>query len=449
MMLQSVHDEQINLSFGGEALPDLEDSQSYLQFIEDEIERVQQRLDLIQERKRLVQESSFYRKSGERALRERTAGNLPSSLSERTFPKEKQPVCGKALKIGVLQFQQLGKVLDLMRADSDNIWEELSAIQALSCRSDGVEPDVDIDWDLLAKHQFPRKTGKELEIQYRNCSAPWIKSSKWKKEELALLIKVVASQEKKKLNWVQISEKIAGRTPFDCFREVAKIYLKKRPDGPWWSFEEDERLRELVLEYGQENWKEISLRLNTQRTSHQCWHRWHKATNPDISKGQWSQEEDVRLVLAKKFYEKEDKKVIWQDIVNQVPTRTGVQVRERYISCIDPGRKKFCAKWEDSDLELLRKTAAEIGEGKWSKISKQMGSKFTARQCRMQFKKMKIKKEKQESSNKKNKRKSSKKQGKKRKLSPLTPLSKNGRLQIRKKRKKNLKEPQLGDVSIC
>ena len=80
--------------------------------------------------------------------------------------------------------------------------------------------------------------------------------------------------------------------------------MKKRPDGPWWSLEEDERLRELVLEYGQENWKEISLRLNTHRTSHQCWHRWHKATNPDISKGHWSEEEDVRLVLAKKFHEK-------------------------------------------------------------------------------------------------------------------------------------------------
>ena len=65
--------------------------------------------------------------------------------------------------------------------------------------------------------------------------------------------------------------------------------LKKR----WWTQEEDEKLKQLVDEYGARNWKRIASFFDD-RTDVQCLHRWQKVLNPKLIKGPW-----VTLSLAR------------------------------------------------------------------------------------------------------------------------------------------------------
>lgn len=54
----------------------------------------------------------------------------------------------------------------------------------------------------------------------------------------------------------------------------------------YWTIEEDERLKDLVSEYGAKNWKKIASMLG-ERTDVQCLHRWQKVLNPALVKGPW------------------------------------------------------------------------------------------------------------------------------------------------------------------
>lgn len=58
--------------------------------------------------------------------------------------------------------------------------------------------------------------------------------------------------------------------------------IKKR----WWTQEEDEKLKQLVDEYGARNWKRIA-GFFEERTDVQCLHRWQKVLNPKLIKGPW------------------------------------------------------------------------------------------------------------------------------------------------------------------
>lgn len=58
--------------------------------------------------------------------------------------------------------------------------------------------------------------------------------------------------------------------------------LKKR----WWTQDEDEKLKQLVDEYGARNWKRIAGFFD-ERTDVQCLHRWQKVLNPKLIKGPW------------------------------------------------------------------------------------------------------------------------------------------------------------------
>ena len=61
-----------------------------------------------------------------------------------------------------------------------------------------------------------------------------------------------------------------------------KYNTKKR----WWTPEEDEKLKNLVDEFGAKNWKRIASFFED-RTDVQCLHRWQKVLNPKLIKGPW------------------------------------------------------------------------------------------------------------------------------------------------------------------
>ena len=86
----------------------------------------------------------------------------------------------------------------------------------------------------------------------------------------------------------------------------------------YWNAEEDERLTQLVHQFGAKNWKKIASYLDD-RTDVQCLHRWQKVLNPSMIKGPWSADEDQQLIdNVHKFGAKN-----WSYIAQALPGRIG------------------------------------------------------------------------------------------------------------------------------
>ena len=85
---------------------------------------------------------------------------------------------------------------------------------------------------------------------------------------------------------------------------IYKVGPTKYQDGSpkgHWKHEEDLQLIEAVRKNNGRNWKKIAESLPG-RTDVQCLHRWQKVLNPQLVKGPWTEEEDLkvlRLVLEK------------------------------------------------------------------------------------------------------------------------------------------------------
>lgn len=129
-----------------------------------------------------------------------------------------------------------------------------------------------------------------------------------------------------------------------------------------WSENEDQQLKRAVNEFGGKNWKKIGSRL-VGRTDVQCLHRWQKVLRPGLVKGPWTPEEDnivanlVRLHGTRK----------WSHIARQLNGRLGKQCRERWYNHLDPQINK--GEWTEEEDQALLKAHAELGN-RWAEIAR-------------------------------------------------------------------------------
>ncbi|PON39514.1 Octamer-binding transcription factor [Trema orientale] len=84
-------------------------------------------------------------------------------------------------------------------------------------------------------------------------------------------------------------------------KEMGKRALKKAPSAALikgqWTDEEDRKLIRLVKQYGVRKWAQIAEKM-IGRAGKQCRERWHNHLRPDIKKDSWSEEEERILVEA-------------------------------------------------------------------------------------------------------------------------------------------------------
>ncbi len=128
-----------------------------------------------------------------------------------------------------------------------------------------------------------------------------------------------------------------------------------------WSEEEDEQLKTLVKTYGCKNWKRVAEEMPT-RSAVQCLHRWTKILQPGLIKGPWTIEEDRQLMewMQIKGAHK------WSHCAEFIKGRSGKQCRERWFNTLNPNVKK--GNWTaEEDLKIFQ-LFSEFGS-KWSKIA--------------------------------------------------------------------------------
>ena len=97
---------------------------------------------------------------------------------------------------------------------------------------------------------------------------------------------------------------------------------KSRP----WSTEEDERLKSAVEEHGVNNWGTVSDIVSNGRTRSQCSQRWNRVINPKLSKANWTQEEETKLISAVEAYGIK----AWTRVAAEFGNRSDVQCRFKY-----------------------------------------------------------------------------------------------------------------------
>lgn len=144
--------------------------------------------------------------------------------------------------------------------------------------------------------------------------------------------------------------------------DAAPKQIKIRKSRGKWTPEEDEALRCAVMQNGAKNWKKIAEAVPG-RTDVQCLHRWQKVLNPDLVKGPWTKEEDELLIKLVKEHGPNK----WSEIAKHFKGRIGKQCRERWHNHLNPEIKK--GNWTEEEDRLIREAHERLGN-RWAEIAK-------------------------------------------------------------------------------
>ncbi|EAR91055.3 Myb-like DNA-binding domain protein (macronuclear) [Tetrahymena thermophila SB210] len=185
----------------------------------------------------------------------------------------------------------------------------------------------------------------------------------WTDDETSLLLWIVrVISERKEQDPDKFSEEtwmeIAKMIPFKAFEncKLRWLYLKKNSvQCTPWTEEEDQKLKEIIQKKGTNSnkWNEIAKDLynssasKTFRKGKQCRERWNNHLDPDMKRGQWTDEEDLHLLQLS--YENGSK---WSYIAKQLKERTENAVKNRYKSLLRKEEKENKVQSQQSLISL-------------------------------------------------------------------------------------------------
>ena len=139
---------------------------------------------------------------------------------------------------------------------------------------------------------------------------------------------------------------------------------KRRASMGKWTEEEDDLLRAAVEDHGGKNWKKIASRLPG-RSDVQCLHRWQKVLKPGLVKGPWTAEEDATVIRLVNVHGNTK----WSFIARQLKGRLGKQCRERWYNHLNPNINK--GEWTEEEDRIIIRAHDALGN-KWAEIAKRL-----------------------------------------------------------------------------
>ena len=183
------------------------------------------------------------------------------------------------------------------------------------------------------------------------------KTGKWTNQEDDTLKNFVTNYGEKQ--WKKSSVLISGRSAIQCFHRWSKILKPGLIKGPW-TVEEDDILRGWVKKEGPQRWSQAATLIKG-RSGKQCRERWFNTLDPDVRKGNWSQDEDKKIFH---FYEKYGSS--WSKIAKEISGRTENAIKNRFYSTtrkiISDRRKK--APVHKSLINSIKEEENELSQEK-------------------------------------------------------------------------------------
>ncbi|KAH8113397.1 hypothetical protein DFH11DRAFT_1545076 [Phellopilus nigrolimitatus] len=289
----------------------------------------------------------------------------------------------------------------------DAIRIENQRMYTLDAQSRGQQPDLQafppqtfeqntegIDWRRVAvkiNSAIPsgvRRNPKECEIRWLGHLHPSINQSAWAPEEIERLRAVLEEEntngdEHAHVDWTEVAKKLGtNRSPIDCMRHgmVRRVHA--------WSAEADQKLRDAIAVYGQNNWQisKFAMNVSEDTTAHQCQKRFYDSLDPALAGGPWSEDEDNRLLRAVAAFTgaspspipgggeaststvatteaKHTIPIPWQDVALFVPGRNNNQCRERYQDTLTKPKKKERGKGKGKATPRAKRKEADAQRG--------------------------------------------------------------------------------------
>ena len=297
---------------------------------------------------------------------------IPTIHSVANFSKSERKNLNTAVGIAMRAalFQEVEEKLVLQRELCNDDESELEKVQSWAkdeFRKIREEQQLDtetvrrlvdkLNWKEIALQNVPRYTGTQCYIHYIHNEAPWCGKRFGKNERVKMKTAIVKHGTRGR--WVEISKEVDKNiSPFKCLQEHMRDVKAKRSRLPW-TKEEDDVLLESVRMFGSEDWSNIANATGlSNRNSHHCLLRWKCRLNPNIKRGRWVAEEDLRLLMAARIYhgmKSEDQP--WSDMSALIKGRIGPQCAERFKKNLNPNIKK--TKWTSGEIKRFKDAVAK------------------------------------------------------------------------------------------
>ncbi|XP_073455760.1 snRNA-activating protein complex subunit 4 isoform X2 [Aquarana catesbeiana] len=235
------------------------------------------------------------------------------------------------------------------------------------------------DWDKISNINFEGiHTPERLCRIWQNYEHPHINKEVWSEEEIEKLKQI--AKDHNFVDWQAIAQELGTqRTAFQClqtFQRNNKAFKRSE-----FTKEEDEMLKHFVqrMRVGEHiPYKKISYFMEG-RDGLQLLYRWTKCLDPSLRKGPWTKEEDEMLLKAVAKYGERN----WYKIRFEVPGRSDVQCRERYVKGLHKDIKK--GRWDTEEKDKLIELTAKYGVGHWAEVCKGVPHR-TSSQCLSKWK---------------------------------------------------------------